>query len=156
MRLIFDDQGQDTLDGGDGDDTIYGHGGGDTLTGGSGDDLIIAGDGSDTVTGGIGADGLHGGFTVEYQTELINPDITASDEFGRTISISDNYIAVAAPYDDASATDAGAVYVYDLEGVLQYTLNSPVADNDQFGFDLEMSDQYLLIGADYYDNVGSL
>ncbi|WP_306439746.1 VCBS domain-containing protein [Vibrio japonicus] len=49
------DQG-DTLQGGLGDDILFGQGGGDTLDGGIGDDILIGGIGNDTLTGGADAD----------------------------------------------------------------------------------------------------
>ncbi|MEX5381230.1 GA-like domain-containing protein, partial [Acinetobacter towneri] len=49
------------IDGGDGDDTIYGSGGDDYLVGGAGDDHIEGGDGKDYLLGGAGDDQLHGG-----------------------------------------------------------------------------------------------
>ncbi|WP_299546100.1 Hint domain-containing protein [uncultured Tateyamaria sp.] len=67
---IFGDGGNDTLsggtdndsvDGGSGDDFVQGNGGADTLTGGSGDDSMTGGGGSDSVSGGTGDDTLEGG-----------------------------------------------------------------------------------------------
>ena len=52
----------DTLDGGDGNDVLYGGDGDDTLDGGAGDDLEFGGAGTDTMTGGVGSsDTLYGG-----------------------------------------------------------------------------------------------
>ena len=42
------------VQGGDGDDALYGAAGADTLTGGAGDDLIFAGPGADVITFGPG------------------------------------------------------------------------------------------------------
>jgi len=46
----------DTIDGGAGDDIIYGSGGADTITGGDGNDILIGGPGADALTGGNGND----------------------------------------------------------------------------------------------------
>jgi large repetitive protein len=51
----------DTVYGGSGNDSIFGNNGGDTLYGGSGDDTITGGNGADTLVGGLGADTLVGG-----------------------------------------------------------------------------------------------
>ncbi len=57
----------DVLDGGDGNDTIYGNGdllggaGDDQLISGAGDSNLSGGDGNDSLTGGIGNDTLAGG-----------------------------------------------------------------------------------------------
>jgi serralysin len=50
-----------TLNGGAGDDRIYGGNGNDLLDGGSGNDLLNAGEGNDTLIGGQGNDTLVGG-----------------------------------------------------------------------------------------------
>lgn len=62
----FDDtldgsQGENTLYGGEGSDSIDGHGGADTLYGGDGGDQIEGGVGNDALFGGGGADELKGG-----------------------------------------------------------------------------------------------
>lgn len=49
------------LDGGNGDDNLYGQDGNDHLIGGNGNDLLYAQDGNDTLDGGAGNDTLYGG-----------------------------------------------------------------------------------------------
>jgi len=51
----------DSIDGGDGNDTITGGPGNDAIGGGAGDDLITAGDGKDGVSGGEGNDTIDAG-----------------------------------------------------------------------------------------------
>ena len=53
--------GDDTIDGGDNDDLIYGEQGDDSLLGGSGDDTIEGGEGDDLIYGQDGDDSLLGG-----------------------------------------------------------------------------------------------
>ncbi|MFZ5956316.1 retention module-containing protein [Pseudomonas knackmussii] len=48
--------GNDILEGGKGDDLLFGQGGNDTLLGGDGNDILFGGMGDDTLTGGAGAD----------------------------------------------------------------------------------------------------
>jgi len=50
------------LQGGDGNDQLWGKAGWDVFDGGKGNDLIRAGNGRDIITGGLGADELHGDF----------------------------------------------------------------------------------------------
>ena len=52
--------GEDTLDGGNGNDAILGLAGDDTLTGGNGNDVLDGGGDDDTLTGGNGNDMLFG------------------------------------------------------------------------------------------------
>ncbi len=53
--------GNDTLDGGFGDDRLYGGGGNDTLLGGFGNDVMHGGYGDDLLSGGDGNDVMEGG-----------------------------------------------------------------------------------------------
>ena len=53
--------GDDSIDGGDGDDTIYGGAGADTIDAGVNNDQVYGGSGNDSIDGGIGSDLLYGG-----------------------------------------------------------------------------------------------
>ncbi|MEI6161633.1 MAG: hypothetical protein WCP77_17500, partial [Roseococcus sp.] len=55
---ITGDSGQDTLQGGGGDDTLNGRNGNDLLQGGAGDDTFLYSPGADTMEGGTGRDVL--------------------------------------------------------------------------------------------------
>ncbi|GHE86186.1 hypothetical protein GCM10016455_02060 [Aliiroseovarius zhejiangensis] len=78
-----DTGGDDTIDGGDGADTIYGQGGDDTLTGGLGADTLDGGAGSDTLNVAAG-DTASGG----TGSDIFNLDAaTALDGSGPTITI---------------------------------------------------------------------
>ncbi|MBH5340823.1 calcium-binding protein, partial [Neisseria meningitidis] len=50
-----------TLDGGEGNDALYGYNGNDALNGGEGNDHLNGEDGNDTLIGGAGNDYLEGG-----------------------------------------------------------------------------------------------
>jgi Ca2+-binding RTX toxin-like protein len=57
--------GNDTLDGGNGNDAILGLAGNDTLNGGNANDVLDGGGGDDTMTGGNGNDMLFGSFGID-------------------------------------------------------------------------------------------
>jgi len=57
--------GNDTLDGGNGNDAILGLAGNDTLNGGNGNDVLDGGGGNDGLTGGNGNDLLFGSFGMD-------------------------------------------------------------------------------------------
>ena len=63
LMLVIDGltEGHDRLDGGPGNDWLYGNGGDDELLGGTGMDSLDGGAGDDRLDGGAGADGLYGG-----------------------------------------------------------------------------------------------
>ncbi|MDZ4848086.1 MAG: cadherin domain-containing protein, partial [Pirellulaceae bacterium] len=72
----------------------------------------------------------------------------ANDEFGRSVSISGNLIAVGSRR-DAVAPIAGAVYLFDaLTGVLLYTILSPTPNAaDIFGDYIHLSGNTVVVGA---------
>ncbi|MEP4380065.1 MAG: hypothetical protein ABJ363_13765 [Alphaproteobacteria bacterium] len=90
--------GDDTIVGGTGNDTIYGQGGDDTISGGagadtidagSGDDIIHASGGGDTIDGGAGSD------TINYSAAASGGSVnlsTGTDSTGATISNIENLV----------------------------------------------------------------
>jgi hypothetical protein len=66
---MYGGYGDDTLNGGTGDDSMYGGPGDDTLDGGDGDDVMKAGYGADHVDGGAGSDELWGGNEIFFFRE---------------------------------------------------------------------------------------
>lgn len=83
---------------------------------------------------------------------IANPDPSVLDLFGRSVAIDGRLLLVAAYLDDTGATDAGSVYVYDLDSgtpnVPVHTLNNPSpAANDQFGLGVTISGQRVVVGA---------
>ncbi len=75
VGLMSDDNAIDTLNGGAGDDVLYGYGGNDILQGGADNDLVLGGDGDDNIDGGAGNDSLYGG----------NDDDTITDTSGNNL-----------------------------------------------------------------------
>jgi Ca2+-binding RTX toxin-like protein len=59
---LFGRAGNDTLSGGDDADVLNGEGGSDTINGGDGNDIVSGGDGTDFIGGGADNDFLSGGF----------------------------------------------------------------------------------------------
>lgn len=72
--LLYGDEGNDSIQGGqardlifggDGNDWLWGNGGNDALTGGAGDDHLFGGAGLDLLLGGLGSDNLDGNRRVD-------------------------------------------------------------------------------------------
>ncbi|PYX69808.1 MAG: hypothetical protein DMG78_20985, partial [Acidobacteria bacterium] len=82
----------------------------------------------------------------------------AGDQFGYSVAIWNDLIAVGAPFhDEPSAADAGAVYLFDgrtgaLVGTFKKT--APVA-GDQFGSSVALSGTQLLVGVPFDDTTAT-
>ncbi|MEO1417171.1 MAG: T9SS type A sorting domain-containing protein [Bacteroidota bacterium] len=74
-------------------------------------------------------DGVTGDWRLIYR--FSPPGLDPGDEFGRTLDIDGERLAIGAPGDDSQATDAGAVYIYDWNCVLPMDLQ--VADIGNHG-----------------------
>jgi hypothetical protein len=94
--------------------------------------------------------------TGNYIRTLINPYPAAYDCFGRSVAVSGNTVVVGATGDDTSASNAGAVYIFDAAtGNLLHTLTNPTpAVNDYFGKSVAVSGNTVVIGT-YYDDTGA-
>lgn len=105
--------------------------------------------------------GITRGPYVELLYTLTNPNTgggaSTSDQFGATVRMTNNYIAVAAPNEN---TDSGYVYVYDASnGSLLYTLANPNTNttdtNDAFGENkIDINGDRLIVGAKDEDSGG--
>ncbi|GEP41222.1 choice-of-anchor Q domain-containing protein [Brevifollis gellanilyticus] len=89
---------------------------------------------------------------------LNNPAPSASDNFGRAVGISGSRVVVGAYFDDATGSNSGIAYVYDLSSgtpTTPTTLNNPSpASNDWFGRSLSVSGSLVVIGA-WNDDTGA-
>jgi hypothetical protein len=94
---------------------------------------------------------------------LNNPNAystVASDQFGFSVAITDTHAIVGAQgEDDAGGASSGKAYIYDLsDGSLLYTLDNPTAfgtsASDQFGYSVDISDSYAIVGAPFEDSAG--
>jgi hypothetical protein len=116
----------------------------------SGDTVIVGAAYGDSFTGSVYVYDLSSGSAV-LTTTISDPAAAVGDEFGASIAISGDTIAVGARSDDAGANDAGRVYLYKLTGasaVLTDTLNNPTpAANDQFGYSVAVNQDTVVIGA---------
>lgn len=76
------EEGDDTIDGGAGNDEIFGQGGDDSLDGGDGNDTVQGGVGEDTIIVGAGNDDLSGGLDSDlfFATEGGNHTITGGED----------------------------------------------------------------------------
>jgi len=120
--------GNDTIDGGDGNDVIYGEDGDDTLTAGDGYDKLYGGEGDDTLYGGGENDELHGGNGAD--TIVVN-SIGATSNPNNTTVYGDG---------DGDATDQDTLDVsWFIENGYELTNNVQNPDDDGNGFTGQMT-----------------
>lgn len=92
-------------------------------------------------------------------TKLTASDGAAGDQFGFSISLHGDTLAVGAPLEDGSGTDRGAVYVFQNDNgtwsqVTKLTAED-TSDGDQFGYDVTLYGDSIIVGAPYHDNGGT-
>jgi len=93
-------------------------------------------------------------------SKLLPADILTQDWFGRSVSISDNYAIVGAPFqDEHGLIKSGSAYIYKNEGGT-WTPKQRIEPTDyeawaEFGNSVSISGDYALIGAHMDDNGGS-
>ena len=83
---------------------------------------------------------------VSYQV-LRNTDLPSNANFGRAVTISENYLAVSSTHHD----EKGQVYIYKIfaDSYILTQILSPdeVTDTELFGADMDMTDNHLVVGA---------
>ena len=92
------------------------------------------------------------------ETKLTASDASAGDQFGFSVSVHDDLVAVGARYNDDNGSNSGSAYVYEkVNGVWTETklTASDASAGDQFGFSVSVYDDLVAVGARYNDDNGS-
>ena len=127
------DRFNNKIDGGRGDDAIYGEQGRDIINGGAGDDEIYGGEDKDTINGGEGDDWLDGGPGID--TFVFEPgsgndyimDFTTGDRIDLTAFIEAGFTLDTADKDTNADTytielpDDGTITILDFTGTISGT-----------------------------------
>jgi Ca2+-binding RTX toxin-like protein len=110
---IWGGSGNDTVNGGKGSDDIRGNSGFDTLLGGAGRDKIDGGDDSDDITGGAGRDVLTGGEGLDDFIYLKASDSRpgGARDFIKDFDILDTIVLTAVDADSTTAGDQAFNFV---------------------------------------------
>ncbi|MBL0040640.1 MAG: Ig-like domain repeat protein [Xanthomonadales bacterium] len=102
---------------------------------------------------------LRSGNTWALQQRIIPADLALGDNFGWSVAISGDTMAVGSPFADAGGVDSGAVYVYVRSaGVwsLQQKLAGTLVDGgDRFGYSVDIDGNTVIAGAKT-DEVGAV
>jgi len=117
----------------------------------SGNLALVGAQFDDTGATNAGAAYLFNASTGALVRTFTNPGPTPIllDSFGHAVAVSGNRALISAPQDDAGATNAGAVYLFDTGtgALLRTFLNPSPAANDQFGSQVALRGNLALIGA---------
>jgi alpha-tubulin suppressor-like RCC1 family protein len=122
----------------------------------SGDYAIVGAQGNDTAFSNAGTAYIYkrDGTSWTQQKKLLGE--TADDYFGRSVSISGDYVIVGAQGNDTAFSDAGAAYIYKRDGT-SWTQQKKLlgeATSDSFGWSVSISGDYAIVGAPYEDTGG--
>jgi subtilisin family serine protease len=85
-----------------------------------------------------------------------NPAPGTDDRFSESIALSDDYVLIGAPIDDAGAENSGSAYLFDANtGTLLFTFSNPSpAPDDEFGFSVALTARHAFVGARLDDELG--
>ncbi|MDP2811728.1 MAG: calcium-binding protein, partial [Rhodocyclaceae bacterium] len=126
-QLAAQYHGNDTLDGGDGKDSLYGNGGDDVLLGGLGIDDLHGDAGNDTLSGGAGTDNLYGGMGDD--TYILAAGDGAAGPNGEVEFIE----------------DSGGIDTLRLDGIAPAQINVFAANGDWLAIDYGATDRVAII-----------
>jgi len=97
-------------------------------------------------------------FLWTQQQKLAPADGVREGNFGRSVAVYNNLMAVSAPYDDDKGTHSGSVYTYRMEnGIWVATNKLTAADGEPYryyGTSISMHDEYLAVGVPYENDMG--
>jgi len=80
--------------------------------------------------------------------KLTASDAQDNDFFGNSVAISDTKILVGAHNEDTNGTDAGAAYIYDLDGSNEIKITaSDGTENSRFGHSVAVLDAKVVVGS---------
>ena len=116
-------------------------------------DYIVVGAPGESSGAGAAYVFLRSGTAWTQQAKIVASDAAAGDAFGRSVSISGEYIVVGASFEDAGGTDSGAAYLFIRDGTswaqqLKYQ-SSDIAAGDKIGTSVAVSGEIVAIGAPF-------
>lgn len=93
--------------------------------------------------------------------KLLASDGNSSDEFGRSVAISNNYIIVGAWFDDDNGSNSGSAYVFHFDGTnwneeIKFSPNT-TDSNDYFGYSVDITNGYAIVGSprDHFNGINA-
>lgn len=105
---------------------------------------------------------------LQQSAKVVAPDRAADAGLGFSVAISGNFAVVGARWEDTDQfgaspmTNAGAAYIYQRDANGQWAFYQKIAaadrdDNAEFGYDVDIHDEVIVVGARYesYDALGN-
>lgn len=90
---------------------------------------------------------------------LFAPDGARGDQFGKSLAMVGESLAIGAPTHNGNGLNAGAVYLFRFDGATwnfeQKVVSTDIEPFDEFGFALDMHEQSLIVGVPLDDDAGS-
>jgi len=126
----------------------------------SGTTAIVSSPGDDTNGGNSGAVYFFekNGPGWQQTIKTFGADNTSNTGFGRAVAISGNHALVGALYDNDLGSGAGAVYIFSKTNggwvQSQKVYSDNPGDNNNFGFSVDIHNNWAVIGAHYDDVQG--
>lgn len=115
--------------------------------------IIVGTPGKDNDSGGIYMYKINDADDdVDYEDNVTADDVQENDSFGSSISLSGDYIAVGAPFEDTAATDGGSAYLFKKENDSSLKQTAKIVlrhgvSSEYFGTSVSISGDYIAIGA---------
>ena len=137
QTVVYGDENlDDSIDGGAGNDTIDGQFGDDSIVSGTGDDIVYGGDGNDGLNGGFGDDSLYGGDGNDTMTGGSDDDSLFGGQGSDQFNITDDHEGdVIVGGEDAGDTDTDTVSFSNFESTQGVTVTADGAESGTYDFD---------------------
>ena len=123
-----------------------------------GDTMVVAADQENSAAGAVYVFTRQSDGTWTELQKLSASDAAAGAEFGYSVGVSGDWIAVGSRLEDVSKTNAGAVYLFERQGgafsEVQKIRPNDFARHDHFGSALEIQGTRLVVGAPRNDDDG--
>ncbi|WP_442506614.1 hypothetical protein SH528x_005468 [Novipirellula sp. SH528] len=123
----------------------------------SGNTVVVGAYRDDTGASDSGSAYVFNATTGALLTTLANPTPSSGDNFGYSVAVSGNTVVVGAFLDDTGSSDSGSAYLFNATtGALLATLDNPTpASGDNFGYNVAVSGNTVVVGAQYDDTGAS-
>ena len=94
----------------------------------------------------------------QSEIKVLPLDGAANDDYGRMVSINEDFAIVGAPRDDDKGIDSGSAYIYERQGSVWTEANKVTASDgvfrDDFGFSVSIAGSFAIVGAPGDDDNG--